>query len=261
MQFITRSVLFVVLLLGLSGCLTGTHRSMAPLPDETKAELSAKGLTLGAPVYVRIFKLENEMEVWLRNASGVYTLFRTYPICNWSGDIGPKTKEGDRQAPEGFYVVNARQMNPNSNYYLSFNIGYPNAYDKARGYTGSYLMVHGGCRSVGCYAITDDAVQELFSLAREAFTAGQRDFPVHAFPFRMTEDNLAFRGSNPWEPFWRNLKEGYDLFERNRRPPVVAVRDQRYVFFPDEQSIPPEFRLQPVSADPASPQIISGWRS
>lgn len=254
-----QTAIFLGLLVLLGGCLTSTHRSMAPLPDETKAELAFKGLTIGAPLYVRIFKLENEMEVWLRNASGSYTLFRTYPICNWSGDIGPKVKEGDKQAPEGFYVVNAGQMNPNSSYHLSFNIGFPNAYDKSLGYTGSYLMVHGGCRSVGCYAITDDAVQELFTLAREAFTRGQRDFHVHAFPFRMSEENLAFRADNKWEPFWRNLKEGYDFFERNKRPPVVAVRDRRYIFFPDEQSVPPEFRMQPASADPSQPQLITGW--
>ena len=129
--------------------------------------------SLGSPLYIRIFKLEAEMEVWMQEPSGVYQLFRTYPICNWSGDVGPKLKEGDRQAPEGFYVVSARQMNPNSKYYLSFNIGYPNAYDRAHGYTGSYLMVHGGCRSQGCYAITDDAIQEFYILARDAFARGQ----------------------------------------------------------------------------------------
>lgn len=259
MTQLLRFLIPLCLALALGGCLFGVHRSMEPLPEETKIELTKKGLTLGAPVYVRIFKLENQMEVWLRNTSGAYTLFHTYPICNWSGDIGPKTKEGDRQAPEGFYVVTAKQMNPNSNYYLSFNIGYPNAYDKAYGYTGSYLMVHGGCRSVGCYAITDDAVKELFSLAREAFTAGQREFPVHAFPFRMTEENMTFRAGNQWEGFWRNLKEGYDFFEANRRPPVVAVKDRKYIFFPDPQSIPEEFKLQQASADATSPQLISGW--
>lgn len=258
---LVRGLVCCLLLLVLPGCLFGPHRSMAPLPEETKAELAAKGLSIGAPLYVRVFKLENEMEVWLKNAAGTYTLFRTYPICNWSGDLGPKIKEGDQQAPEGFYVVNARQMNPNSNYYLSFNLGFPNAYDRAHGYSGSLLMVHGGCRSAGCYAITDDAIKELFILAREAFTAGQRDFPVHAFPFRLTAESLEQRKGHQWEAFWRNLKEGYDRFEASRRPPVVGVENRRYVFFDSQDAVPERFRLQPASASPQGPQLITGWRS
>ena len=236
---------------------------MAPLPDETKAELAARGLTIGAPIYVRVFKLENEMEVWLQNSAGSYTRFRTYPICNWSGKLGPKLKEGDKQAPEGFYVVNARQMNPNSQYYLSFNMGFPNAYDKALGRSGSLLMVHGGCRSVGCYAITDDAITELFILAREAFTNGQRNFPISAYPFRLSEQQLAQSQTHPWHEFWRNLKEGYDLFEANRRPPIAAVQNGRYVFFADRQSIPPELMKDSALQGPKEQgaiQLISGWQ-
>lgn len=232
----------------LPGCLMG-DKALAPLPEDTKAELAKAGLKLGAPMYVRIFKLDNEMEIWLRDAAGAYVLFRTYPLCNWSGDVGPKTREGDKQAPEGFYVVTARQMNPESKYYLSFNIGYPNEYDVAMGYTGGALMVHGGCRSQGCYAITDDAIQELFTLAREAFTAGQRRFPVHAFPFRMTQANVDFRKGHRFEPFWLNLKQGYDYFERTRRIPAVAVEDRRYVFFDDEAAVPAA----------SGARLISGW--
>lgn len=232
--------------LALGGCLAG-DKALAPLPDDTKAELTKAGLKLGAPMYVRIFKLDNAMEVWLRKPSGDYVLFRSYQMCNWSGDIGPKTREGDKQAPEGFYVVTARQMNPNSKHYLSFNIGYPNEYDVSLGYTGGALMVHGGCRSQGCYAITDDAIQELFVLAREAFTAGQRRFPVHAFPFRMTEANMDFRKGDKNYEFWINLKEGYDYFERTHRVPVAAVEAQRYVFF-DENAVPA-----------GGPKVISGW--
>ncbi len=240
------------------------HHSMAPLPDETRAELAARGLKIGAPLYVRVFKLENEMEVWLKNPAGRYTLFRTYPICNWSGKLGPKLKEGDKQAPEGFYVVNARQMNPKSKYHLSFNIGYPNAYDKAHKRTGTHLMVHGGCSSSGCYAITDDAITELFILAREAFTKGQRDFPVAAFPFRPSEEQLARSAEHPWYGFWLNLKEGYDLFEKYRVPPVAAVRDGRYVFFAGQQSIPAELVAgaggQEAAASHGGFQLISGWQ-
>jgi murein L,D-transpeptidase YafK len=252
-----RRLLVLIICTGLAGCLAD-DRALQPLPDQTKAELVSKGLALGAPLYVRIFKAESEMEVWLRRADGEYMLFRNYPICNWSGDLGPKTREGDKQAPEGFYMVSARQMNPKSVYYLSFNLGYPNAFDKAHGYTGSALMVHGGCRSAGCYAITDAAIQELFVLAREAFAAGQREFPVHAFPFRMSEENMAIREGNRWYRFWANMKQGYDAFEISRRPPVVGVRDQRYVIFLDDQFVPPEFRVQSAGATAAG-RLINGW--
>ena len=253
-------ITLLILVLGLAACFA--HRSMAPLPEETKAELSKMGLKIGAPLFVRLFKLENEMEVWLKNDSGRYTLFRTYPICNWSGKLGPKLKEGDKQAPEGFYVVNARQMNPNSKYYLSFNMGYPNAFDEAHGRTGKHLMVHGGCSSVGCYAITNDAIKELFILAREAFSKGQRDFPIAAFPFRLTPTQLEQSRNHKWHAFWLNLKEGYDLFEKHRLPPVAAVHDGRYVFFADKSGIPPEFTAHDESKKAAIGgfQLISGWQ-
>ena len=245
-----RSALAVCLALLASACLT--HRSLEPLPEDTKAELAARGLKLGAALYVRTFKLENEMEVWMRKSSGEYTLFKRYAICNWSGKLGPKLREGDKQAPEGFYVVNASQMNPNSSHYLSFNLGYPNEYDKAHGRTGKHLMVHGGCSSAGCYAITDDAVKELFILAREAFTAGQREFPIHAFPFHMTGPRLAQNQSHKWYDFWRNLKEGYDLFELTHTPPRVAQNQGLYVFLENGKD------YQVTVADNGT-QLISGW--
>ena len=245
----------IVVLLG--GCLFSSSKAYAPLPEDVKAELQQKGVNLGAPLYIRIFKLEAEMEVWMQKASGDYVLFRSYSICNWSGDVGPKMREGDKQAPEGFYIVTARQMNPNSEHYLSFNIGFPNAYDRAHGYTGSYLMVHGGCRSSGCYAITDEAIQELYILAREAFTKGQREFPVHAFPFKMTQEAMTFRAGHKWDSFWQNLREGYDAFEKSKRPPIVGVKNKRYVFFNDAQAVPDSFRT--ASSDPKAPRLITGW--
>ncbi len=255
---LARAVAALALAVLVAGCLF-TPRGMQPLPDETKLELNQRGLSLGSRIYVRVFKEENQMEVWLQNASGTYTLFHTYPICNWSGELGPKTREGDRQAPEGFYVVSASQMNPKSKYYLSFNIGYPNAYDRLHGYTGKYLMVHGGCRSAGCYAITDDAIKELFILAREAFTAGQRNFPVNAFPFRMTAENMAKHAGQPWSAFWVNLKQGYDMFEAAHVPPVVGVKDERYVFFADPSQVPEAFKISATAGDVAAPRLISGW--
>jgi len=242
----------------LAGCFT--PRGLQPVPEDTKRDLAALGLSVGARIFVRIFKQENQMQVWVRNRAASYTLFRTYPICKWSGNLGPKQREGDRQAPEGFYVVSARQMNPNSKYYLSFNLGYPNAYDKAHGHTGSFLMVHGGCRSAGCYAITDDAIKELFILGREAFRSGQKDFPVHAFPFRMSAANMALHAASPWLDFWRNLKEGYDMFERTHVPPVVAVRNGRYIFFPDMEAIPQDVHTAMLAGEPDAPVLIQGMK-
>ena len=257
---VTRAIVALLLLAAVGGCLFGASHAFKPLPEETRAEIIQAGLEVGAPMYIRIFKLEAEMEVWMQGPSGSYKLFRTYPICNWSGDVGPKIKEGDKQAPEGFYMVTARQMNPNSDHYLSFNIGYPNAYDRQMGYTGSYLMVHGGCRSAGCYAITDDAIQELYILAREAFAKGQKDFPVHAFPFRMTKEAMAFRAASKWIDFWKNLKQGYDIFEKTGQPPVVGVKARRYVFFPGPGSVPEEFKSA-NAGDPLGPRLVSGWQN
>ena len=255
-----RLIIASSILMLLAGCLFSPSKAYAPLPEETKAELQQKGLSLGAPLFIRIFKLEAEMEVWMARPTGEYALFRTYPICNWSGDVGPKVREGDKQAPEGFYIVTARQMNPNSKYYLSFNIGYPNAYDLAHDYTGSFLMVHGGCLSAGCYAITDDAIQELYILAREAFAQGQKEFPIHAFPFRMTDEAMAFRKGHKWEAFWENLREGYKVFEETKKPPIVGVKDKRYVFFADGAAVPDAFKTASAK-DPLAPRLISGLQN
>jgi murein L,D-transpeptidase YafK len=241
----------------LSGC-WGTPKHLVPLSDEMLSLLAQKDLPQGGAMYVRIFKQERELEVWLQNPGGTYSFLKTYNICHWSGVLGPKEKEGDKQAPEGFYVVTAAQMNPNSSYYLSFNIGYPNAYDLAHERTGRHLMVHGGCLSAGCYAMTDESVEEIFALAREAFAAGQQDFPVHAFPFRMAPETLALYADSPWQDFWANLKEGYDFFEDNRVPPVVGVERGRYVFFAPDK-VPERFVLATGDADPVQPRIITGW--
>jgi len=191
--------------------------------------LGRKGMDQGAPIFVRIFKEESELEVWKARADGRFYHFKTYPICNWSGTLGPKTEYGDRQAPEGFYQVTAEQLNPNSSYYLAFNLGYPNAYDRSQRRTGSALMVHGKCKSAGCYAMTDALMEEIYGLARESLKAGQSSFSVHAFPFRMTEANMARFRDNPHYPFWRTLKQGYDFFEQFRMPPAIAVCERRYM--------------------------------
>jgi murein L,D-transpeptidase YafK len=199
--------------------------------DHLDRRLAAIGVKLGAPVYIRIFKLESELELWVEK-DGRFVKLATYPICLWSGRLGPKLQEGDRQAPEGFYTVAPEQLNPNSRMYRSFSLGYPNAYDQSYGRTGSFLMVHGGCASIGCYAVTDPAVDEIWRLVTGALDKGQPRFPVHAFPFRMTDTNLRLRRGSPWDGFWADLKTGYDLFEQSHIPPVVSVCNGRYVFAP-----------------------------
>ena len=223
-------VLAAVFSLGLSGCYSGKDPAMAPLSKATLAEMALKKLKPGNPLFVRIFKEESILEVWMRGKGPEYRKFKTYKICNWSGKLGPKLKTGDKQAPEGFYVIKPAQLNPNSSYHLSFNLGFPNLYDKAYARTGSYLMVHGDCKSAGCYAMTDAQIEEIYALIREAYRGGQRFFQVHAFPFRMTDANMQRYEGHRWYDFWRNLKEGYDLFERDRIPPAIGVLDKRYVF-------------------------------
>jgi murein L,D-transpeptidase YafK len=181
--------------------------------------------------------------VWKARDDGRFYHFKTYPICNWSGNVGPKTALGDKQAPEGFYRVSDTQMNPNSQYYLAFNLGYPNSYDRSLQRTGDALMVHGKCKSVGCYAMTDALMEEIYSLAREALKGGQTSFEVHAFPFRMTEANMVRYQGNPNVPFWKTLKQGYDFFEKYRLPPTVAVCEKRYVVnvkMPANSSVRPD---------------------
>jgi murein L,D-transpeptidase YafK len=231
------------------------HRAGEPLPGtpdlaHLDVRLQAEGVHLGAPVYIRIFKLESELELWVEK-EGRFQPFATYPICLWSGRLGPKLKEGDRQAPEGFYTVAKEQLNPNSRMHLSFNLGFPNVYDRSKGRTGSFLMVHGGCSSIGCYAVTDKVVDEIWALVTAALDNGQERIPVHAFPFRMTERNLNLRKGYKWNGFWTDLKTGYDLFERSHLPPVVSVCDGRYVFragSPATVNSPVEARCPPEVA-------------
>ena len=209
------------------------YRDGLPLPGTPDLarfdeRLEAKGLALGAPIFLRIFKLESELEIWMEK-DGRYQLFATYPICLWSGRLGPKLAEGDRQAPEGFYSVTKDELNPNSRWHRSFSLGFPNAYDRALGRTGSFIMVHGGCQSVGCFAMTNNVVDEIWKLVTAALDKGQPAFNVQVFPFRMTEQNLAARKGSKWSGFWADLKKGYDAFESTRVPPFVSVCDNRYV--------------------------------
>lgn len=249
----------------LAGCSQVVPPHMKPIPAPAKALLAQKDMREDAPIMMRIFKEENELEIWKARDDGRFHHFKTYPICNWSGALGPKYKVGDKQAPEGFYRVSNKLMNPNSSFHLSFNLGFPNAFDKAHKRTGKYLMVHGDCRSAGCYAMTDALIEEIYAMAREAFTGGQEAFDVQAFPFRMTVENMRRHSRNRHYAFWRNnLYQGYKDFEATRLPPKVDVCERRYlvnVNFVDGKgpSSPsaacPKYERLPVEAIPRPPAL------
>lgn len=211
--------------------LAGSQRATAAeqrVRDDLTARLRAIGSDWGAPVFVRIFKQERELEVWARTGSGVYARLDAWPICTYSGGLGPKLREGDGQAPEGVYQVSAGQLNPMSSYHLSFDLGYPNAFDRAHDRTGSYLMVHGACVSIGCYAMTDAGIEEIYSLAAAALAQGQRRIQVHALPFRFDAGWERENASSPWLDFWRDLAAIDAEFERTHMPPMVKLRTNRY---------------------------------
>jgi len=247
----------------LAGCVSfdgEDDRGAIPLNSKIISEMTAKGMTPADPILVRIYKQESELEVWKRTARGTYALLKTYPMCRWSGKLGPKTREGDRQAPEGFYTITRAQLNPRSQFFLSFNLGYPNELESALGYSGAALMVHGACTSAGCYAMTNNGVGEIYALAREALKGGQESFQVQALPFRMTPANFAAHRTDPNVAFWRNLKEGADYFDLTRQPPTVTACAGRYRFTP--APAPEDARLDPLGpcpalADPDSAQIAA----
>jgi murein L,D-transpeptidase YafK len=205
-------------------------RHYVPISQETQALMQQKGMKTHAPILMRAYKQESALEVWKQTAEGKFALLKTYPMCRWSGQLGPKVREGDRQVPEGFYAITPSQMNPNSNFYLSFNVGYPNSFDRAHGRTGSLIMVHGACSSMGCFSMTDDQIADLYALTREAFAGGQQAVQLQSMPFRMTAPNLAKFRADPNMAFWKNLKEGYDHFDVTKTEPKVAVCNRRYVF-------------------------------
>lgn len=212
------------------GSSPGAYRAYAPISSETLALMESKGTAKASPILIRAYKKEAELEVWKAKADGRYVLLKTYPMCRWSGQLGPKVREGDRQVPEGFYTITPGSMMPNSAYYLSFGIGFPNAYDRAWGHSGNSIMVHGVCSSAGCFSMTDEQVQEIYATVREAFAGGQRSIQMQSLPFRMTAENLAKHRLDPNIAFWRELKHGADHFDVTRRDVPVGVCDRRYVF-------------------------------
>ncbi len=241
----------------LAGCMAMDFAEVeAPqLSRATVAEMARKKMKPDSPVLVRIFKQESELEVWKVDASGRSAMFKSYPMCRWSGKLGPKTTAGDRQAPEGFYHVSAGMLNPKSQYYVSFNLGYPNRLESALGYTGDALMVHGACSSSGCFAMTDKGVGEIYAIVQKALQGGQDRFQVQAYPFRMTAANMAKHRGDPNMRFWRTMKEGYDAFEFTKRQPKVSLCSGRYVFNKEFTDGEPS---DPLAACPATAAPLDG---
>jgi murein L,D-transpeptidase YafK len=226
----------------------GEAAAEKPLPATTEAALLMKDIVPEAPVYIRVFKEESELEVWKARPNGRYALIKTFPICNWGGTLGPKRTQGDSMSPEGFYGVTAGALKPDSKYHLAFNIGYPNALDRALGRTGAYIMVHGDCRSVGCFAMSDKLIEEIYAFVRDVLVAGETSVPVHVFPFRMTAANIKRHADNPARETWAPLKQAYDDFAETREPPKIGMCGKRYVVN----------SLTPVGMDPyaACPTLL-----
>src|SRR5262249_37903942 len=218
----------------LAGCGGGapgdSGRPQQPPSERMLARLKAKNMDKESPILVRVFKEEAELEVWKQDDSGRFALLRTYPICRWSGELGPKFKTGDRQAPEGFYTITPGLMNPDSSQYLAINTGFPNAYDRANSRTGAFLMIHGGCSSSGRYPMTHEHIAAIYALAREFFLGGQKSFELQAYTFRLTPLKMAKHRNSPHVAFWKMIKQGYDHFEVTHREPRVAVCEKRYIF-------------------------------
>jgi murein L,D-transpeptidase YafK len=234
----------------------------------TLRQMEILNMDRAAPVLIRTYKEEHTLEVWKQDRAGKFALLKSYPICKYSGKLGPKIAQGDYQAPEGFYDITPDQMNPQSSEYLSFNIGFPNAFDQSLGRTGSFLMVHGGCRSVGCYAMTDYGIEEIYGLVYEAFQGGQAKIQLQAFPFRMTTANFVRHEQDPNASFWQMLKTGSDAFLETGYPPTVAVCDQRYVFnllmntnLDPSGPCPPDINVIPnvataIATQPGQPSMV-----
>jgi murein L,D-transpeptidase YafK len=239
---------------GLAGCdetsttgvnMAGSVRASHPLAPEMVALMEKKGVNQNSPILIRTYKKEAEFEIWKMKPDGRYALLKTFPMCRWSGQLGPKVREGDRQVPEGFYKITPGQMNPTSQYYLSFNVGYPNAYDRAWNHAGGSIFVHGACSSAGCFSMTDGQIDQIYAVAREAFSGGQQAIQMQSYPFHMTPENMAKYRNDPNIAFWTQLKEGADNFEVSKQDVTVGVCAKHYVFNTTARN------LDPVAACPA----------
>jgi murein L,D-transpeptidase YafK len=184
---------------------------------------------LASPVFLRVFKEEKELELWVKPAKSNFVLVKTYTICSTSGIPGPKRRRGDGQIPEGFYHID--HFNPYSSFHLSLRLNYPNASDRIISKAadlGGNIFIHGNCISIGCMAMTDDKIKELYIASVEAKNSGQNTIPVHIFPFRMNSENMhhfseVYQDYPSMINFWQNLKIGYDYYEKVHKLPIVTV--------------------------------------
>jgi murein L,D-transpeptidase YafK len=236
---------------------------LIPLPGtpniaQFEQRLKDKGLAMGNALFIRVFKAESELEVWMQKGD-TFELFATYPICHWSGTLGPKVAEGDKQSPEGVYTVTSRQVHISGRHPKALNLGFPNPLDKQFQRTGSYLLIHGGCGSIGCFAMTNPVIDEIFTLSQAALRNGQDAIHVHAFPFRLTESKLRAHALHEWYDFWRNLKDIHDTFERTKRVPRVMVCEGRY--WVDPAADPAQGQGEVASQGPlavcGAPQVVA----
>jgi len=203
---------------------------VAPLLE---AELSVMDLKLGDPVFLRIFKEEQALEVWMKPAQDdEFQHYKTYRLCRPAGSPGPRVARGDQQAPEGFYYATLRSLRPRHRYHLGFDIGFPNAYDRHHGRSGERVFVQGACVGQGSLALANPSMEEVYTLAAAALESGQEFFRIHCFPFRMSDRrmNRVLEKPPEWLDFWANLKEGYDYFEILRRPPNTTLVQGEYFF-------------------------------
>ncbi|MBT1429262.1 murein L,D-transpeptidase [Dickeya dianthicola] len=192
------------------------------------AATEMKQQTAGSPVYIQIFKEERVLELYAM-IGGEYKLVQSYPICKYSGGLGPKMTEGDFKSPEGFYQVDFKQLKPDSHYYRAINVGFPNEYDRAHGYSGRYLMIHGECVSIGCYAMTNKYIEEIYTYVEKALRNGQQKVELAIYPFRMNEQNMKRHSRSTYYKFWNQLQPGYAYFNKTHQPPAVSVLNGQYV--------------------------------
>lgn len=221
--------------------------SFAGLLGSNPSPLADRQQFMGSPVYIQIFKEERTLELWVKSGEK-YQLMSSYNICNFSGGLGPKRRTGDYKSPEGFYSVDRSQLKPDSQFYKAINIGFPNEFDRQNGYNGKYLMIHGACVSVGCYAMTDTGIDEIFQFVTAALVFGQPRVEVSIYPFRMTDANMARHKNSYYANFWQQLKPGYDYFVQHKQPPHVSVQNGQYVV-----------NTRPLSgtSTPSQPQLAS----
>ncbi len=237
--------------------MAGSERASHPLSPDMLALMEKAGVSQTSPILIRTYKKEAEFEIWKMKADGRYTKLKTFPMCRWSGQLGPKMREGDRQVPEGFYRITPGQMNPTSQYYLSFNVGYPNAYDRAHGATGGSIFVHGACSSAGCFSMTDQQIDQIYAVAREGFAGGQQAIQMQSFPFHMTAENMAKYRSDPNIEFWKQLKEGADNFEVSKQDVTVGVCGRHYVFNTTARNLDPSGACPSLQHDGIQDQVAT----